>query len=392
VPIAAWSDLLYSLIPNGRERESVDRPGGAKLSFINGLYLSGSRLNDGYDNYPTYFNTWWAWINTNEPNDADRVYRGISDGLAGYRSIWWQKPFWDAAAANKVPIFMAQGFTDDLFPLSEAKRMLQALQTIPGYPVAAYFGDIGHPRAANKPAEVDHVLGLIKQWLAFYLKGVGAAPEPGVYAAVTRPRDVPFSTTDVHYFPTLAALSPETVSEVFPDTALPPVLTNPDGLSASGVTFDPLVGAGAQMLPFLGSELESPVVPGSLATYEVPADSLPGGAPFAIAGQPTVALHLFTTGYRVQLNVRLFDVDGVTGTKRLVTRGTYTLENRATGVPIGDADVVIPTYGNLWGVERGHTLRLELTNVDTPYIAPSRIPSATTVTGVRLDLPINRRI
>src|SRR5688500_15212336 len=31
VPIAPWTDLLYSLIPNGLERRSVDRPGGLKL-------------------------------------------------------------------------------------------------------------------------------------------------------------------------------------------------------------------------------------------------------------------------------------------------------------------------------------------------------------------------
>jgi hypothetical protein len=88
----------------------------------------------------------------------------------------------------------------------------------------------------------------------------------------------------------------------------------------------------------------------------------------------------------VQLDVRLFDVDG-SGTKQLVTRGTYTLVGATTGAPIGDVDVVVPTYGNYWRAESGHTLHLELTNVDSPYIAPSRVPSATTVSGVRLDIP-----
>lgn len=57
-------------------------------------------------------------------------------------------------------------------------------------------------------------------------------------------------------------------------------------------------------------------------------------------------------------------------------------------MPIGEVDVVIPTYGNLWRAEAGHTLRLEITNVDSPYITPSRVPSATAVTDVRLDVPV----
>jgi hypothetical protein len=50
--------------------------------------------------------------------------------------------------------------------------------------------------------------------------------------------------------------------------------------------------------------------------------------------------------------------------------------------------VTIPTYGNLWRAEARHTLRLELTTVDSPYLTPSRVPSVTTVNGVRLDVPV----
>ena len=390
VPIAAWSDLLYSLLPNGRERESIDRPGGAKLSYINGLYASGVRRNPArpYNNYPLYFVGWHAWINAQEPNDIDPLYRRIADGLAGYRSIWWQESFWPAASTNPLPVFVVQGFTDDLFPLPEAKRMMLALRTLdPSYPVAAYFGDLGHPRASNKPGEVDYVLGLIKTWLAYYVKGEGTAPPAVVYAALTRPRDEPFNAGDVTTVSTLAELATASVSKQF--DALPAVLVNPLTDPASGFFWDPLVMEGARELRPLPVPPESPLVPGSLATYDVSVDELSGGGPLLIAGQPTVAFHVTTTSYRVQLNVRLFDVDAM-GMKQLVTRGTYTLEGPAIGVPVGEADVVIPTYGNYWRAESGHTLRLELTNVDSPYIAPSRVPSVTTVTGVRLDVPVRR--
>ena len=388
VPIAGWSDLLYSLLPNGRERKSIDRPGGAKLSYINGLYASGIRRNPSrpYNNYPIYFIGWHAWINAQEPNDIDPFFRRIVDGLAGYRSIWWQQLFWSTAIANQVPVFIVQGFTDDLFPLPEAKRMLLALRTIdPGYPVAAYFGDLGHPRASNKPGEVEYVLALIKRWLAHYVKRDGTPAPAIVYAALTRPRDEAFNAGNVITAPTLAALATGSVCHRF--DGLPTVLVNPATDPMSGFFWDPLIMEGARELQPLPVPPESPLVPGSLATYDVSVSALSGGDALEIAGQPKVTLHASTTSYRVQLNVRLFEVDAA-GTKRLITRGTYTRESSAFGVPIGDVDVVIPTYGNYWRAEGTNTLRLELTNVDSPYITPSRVLSATTVTGVQLELPV----
>jgi predicted acyl esterase len=388
VPIAGWSDLVYSLLPNGRERESIDAPGGAKLSYINGLYLSGVRRNPRrpYPNYPVYFMGWHAWLNAQEPNDIDPLFRSIVDGLAGYRSVWWQDPFFSVGRAGSMPVFIVQGFTDDLFPLPEAKRMMLALRSLnPAYPVAAYLGDIGHPRASNKPGEIDYVVDLIKAWLAHYVKGDAVVPPSGVYAALTRPRNEPFNSANVTIVPDLASLSNAMVSKAF--DALPVVLVNPLTDPAGGFFWDPLVMEGARELEPLPVPPESPLVPGSLATFDVSVDELSGGGPLVIAGQPTVTLHAWTVSYRVQLNVRLFEIDGA-GAKRLITRGTYTIESSAIGVPIGDVDVVIPTYGNYWRAEPGTTLRLELTNVDSPYITPSRVPSATTVTNVRLHVPV----
>ncbi|NUO63262.1 MAG: alpha/beta fold hydrolase [Gemmatimonadaceae bacterium] len=387
VPIAAWSDLLQALLPNGREDLSVDHPGGAKLSYINGLYASGlDPLHNGaYPNYPPYFIAWHGWIDAQEPNESDPLFRQIEDGLAGYRSIWWQRRFWsDAATPARVPVFMVQGFTDDLFPLPEAKRMLLALQTIdPAYPVTAYFGDIGHPRASNKPGEIDYVLGLIERWLGYYLKGVGAPPA-GVYAALTRPRSEPFDAANVISVPTLGALSTSTVTKRFPGAA---TLVNPLTDPVSGFFWDPLVMEGAEQLEPLPAPPESPTVPGSLATYIVPVADLSGGGALTIAGQPLVSLHVATAAYRVQLDARLFDVDAG-GTKQLVTRGTYTIDSGSPTTPIDVTTITIPLYGNYWRAETGHTLRLELTNVDSPYIAPSRVPSVTTVNQVQLSIPV----
>ena len=74
------------------------------------------------------------------------------------------------------------------------------------------------------------------------------------------------------------------------------------------------------------------------------------------------------------------------GSRQLITRGTYTADNGVQ--PIGDTDLTIPTYGNLWRVPADHTVQFELTNLDTPYIAPSRVPSVTTVLNVSVEIPI----
>lgn len=390
VPIAAWSDLVYSLIPNGRERESIDRPGGLKLSYVNGLYASGIRedAERPYPNYPDYFIAWHAWLNAQEPNEDDPLFASIVDGLAGYRSIWWRRDFWKGSVAEKVPIFIAHGFTDDLFPLPEAKRMLLALQTIdPAYPVAIYLGDIGHPRASNKRGEIDYVLGLIRQWLAYHVKGQGTAPPNVVYAALTRPRGTDFSPLDVLVVPTLGELAAAAVSKSF--DALPAVLVNPLTDPLAGFFWDPLVMEAARELRFLPDFVPPPsaIVPGSLASYEVPASELSAGGDLTIAGQPVVAFRASTASHRVQLNVRIYDVDAL-GNRQLITRGTHTLESPAPTVSLGDVDVAILTYGNYWRVPAGHAIRIEISNVDSPYITPSRVPSQTTVTDVRLDLPV----
>ncbi|HKQ27801.1 MAG TPA: alpha/beta fold hydrolase, partial [Burkholderiales bacterium] len=275
VPIVPWTDLVYSLLPNGRPERSLAPAGSAKLSFINGLYLSGQRSTPArpYSNYPDYLIAWHAWLNGMEPNTADPVFRQILDGIAGYRSIWWQQDFWRDAARNRVPVFQIQGLTDDLFPLTEAKRMLLALKSVDAlYPIASYFGDIGHPRAANKDGEQDYVVDLIRKWFGYYLLGVGAEPAHVVHAAITRPRNQAFDPADVITVESYAALSTQTLRTKFDASA---VLGNPVADPYSGFFWDPLVMEGSRELQPLPPPPETVLVPGSAAVYTVGASARP---------------------------------------------------------------------------------------------------------------------
>jgi predicted acyl esterase len=404
VPIVPGTDLLYSLRPNGTPENSIDVPGGFKLSFTEGLLLSGIRRSSArpYPNYPDYLFVWNTYLVATEPNDNPPIGSQIVDGVAGYRSIWWQQAFWSQVAQNadpnnagrrpQLPVFQIQGWTDDLFPVPEALRMYRTLRSIDGsYPIALYLGDLGHPRATNKQGEVDFVTDQVHRWFDFYLKCKGATsatcapPSLDVQAAITRVRDQPFNPADVIRVPTYDDLANGIVAHAFPGGE---VLTyNP--ANPSGVFFDPLVMAGAESLQPNPPPPLPDVVPGDVARYEVKVADLVNGSPLLIAGQPTVTVRLSTPAFREQLNIRLIDVKP-DGTEHLVTRGTHTLDTGNPLRPIGHEKVTITSYGNVWQADQADVLRLEITNVDSPYIEPSRVPSVTRLGKVELEIPVRR--
>ena len=396
VPIVPWTDLLGALRPNGDATNSIDVPGFYKLSYLEGLFLGGLRRDPDrpYPNYPDYLFTWNAYILGTEPNNLPPIGAQIVDGIAGYRSIWWQDQFFQTVKDNaktgapQLPVFELQGFTDDLFPVPEALRMYRALRKIdPAYPIAEYFGDIGHPRAANKSGEVDYALDRVFQWLDFHLKGSGAVSYD-VLAAVTRPRSVPFDSADVLEVQSADDLATASATEDFPGDA---VLTF-DPANAGGFFSDPFVFAGCESLGTVCAAPPPDVVPGDVATYAIPAAEIASDAglspgSFLVAGQPLVSFHAETAASRVQLDARLYQV-AASGESTLVTRGTLTLDSGSPLVALGSRDVRIAAYGNLMEIAGGDTLRLEISNVDSPYIAPSRVPSVTRVSNVSLMVPV----
>ncbi|MFL5312933.1 MAG: alpha/beta fold hydrolase [Myxococcales bacterium] len=404
VPIVPATDLLYSLRPNGIPQNSIDVPGGFKSSFTEGLFFSGIRRSPArpYPNYPDYLFVWNQYLLGTEPNDDPPIGSQIVDAVAGYRSIWWQKRFWKQVIQNAdpqnpdrqppLPVFQIQGWTDDLFPVPEALRMYRTLRSIDAsYPIALYLGDLGHPRARNKQGEVDFVSDQIRRWFEFYLKCKGVAsatcvqPALDVQAALTRVRDQPFNPGDVVRVPTYDDLANGSVAHDFPGGEI--LTYNP--ANPSGAFFDPLVMAGAESLQPSPPPPPPDAIPGDVARYEVRVADLANGSALLIAGQPAVTVSISTTASREQLNVRLFDVEA-DGTEHLVTRGTFTVDTGNPLQPIGHRKLTITSYGNLWEAAQADVLRLEITNVDSPYIEPSRVPSLTRLGKVELAIPVRR--
>jgi hypothetical protein len=222
------------------------------------------------------------------------------------------------------------------------------------------------------------MLGLIREWFSHYLLGVGAVPEHAIRAAITRPRNQPFNPADVVTAATYDALATRTLGKGFDGSV---TLINPLTDPLSGFCWDPLFMEAWSETKVCPPPPAPAVVPGSLGVFRVGVAELTGGAALLLAGQPAVELRAFTVAPRVQLNVRLVDI-APDGTKSLITRGTYMVEESGT------LDVTIPTYGNVWEAAPDHVLQLEITNVDSPYLTPSRIPSVTQVSRVRLELPV----
>lgn len=393
-PVVPWSDLLNALVPNGRP-ESADAPAGAaKLSFIEALYGGGVRpgsvggLSRPYPNYPAYLTAWNGFIGANEaPYAATPLGQQAADGLQGYRSVYWQSSFWGAVAANagtsaQVPVFLTQGLTDALFPLPEALRMYRALRAVdPAYPIAVYLGDVGHPGATNKSGEVAYVVDRVMAWFGWFLKGTGTAPLYDVSAAITRPPSTPFTTSDVITVSSYDQLATRVATVQLADDQ---TITF-DPTNATGFQWDPVLLAGCGQLQACPPAPPADVVPGDVATYDVSAARLAHGSTLTIAGQPVVHLTATTTAPRVQLDVRVLDV-APDGTSQLVTRGTYTVDSG--GTPIGTSSVDLPTYGNVWQAPPGDVIRFEVTNVDSPYVAPSKVASVTVLSNVSVDVPV----
>ena len=316
-----------------------------------------------------------------EPNTADPVYRQIFDGTAGYRSIWWQQDFWANAIRNRVAVFQVQGLNDDLFPLPEAKRMLLALQSLdPLYPIASYFGDLGHPRSTNKAGERDgNAMGLARQWFDVLPErrrhGARARGARGHYA----PARPSVQSCRCDHRAELRCARDQYRGERFQRLA---ILVNPLADPYAGFFWDPLVMEASHELTPLAPPPEPPLVGRSLGVYTVPVAELSGRQPLLIAGQPTVSLRATTFAPRVQLDVRLIDA-APDGSRELITRGTLIVEG-----PDLTADIAIPTYGNAWEAAPDHVLRLEITNIDSPYLTPSRVPSVTLISRVQLTLPV----
>jgi hypothetical protein len=382
-PFAGWSDLGYALRPNGRtldtEITSVDADlvlaGVQKQSINAGLYAAGLLFGyyapAGSDPDADVVN-WFAHVSAGEPYDPVEDRR-ISEQFARFRS-----PYYLLAGAYgfdqvmPAPLFLANGFTDDVFPVDEVLRYHDLARSLyPSTPIAVLLFDVGHQRANSKPADITLLRTGIREFFDHYVKGTGPQPTLGV-TALTQTCPNTTASGGPYVADTWAALHPGDVN--YSDGATRTILSA-GGDPAVAAAFDPVSGGLACTTAPAADEGSG------VATYELPTVT---GAGYTLLGAPTVTADLNVTGEFAYVAARLLDVDPAANTKTLVARGLYRIDPDA---PNGRQTFQL--HANGWDFASGHIPRLELLGRDAPYARPSNGTFSIAVSNLELRLPVH---
>ena len=379
VPIVGWTDLVNALMPNGKARDDflpvpdveqrvAETPGVLKYSYIAGFYLTMKGTSADVK-LPDYIDTWKSRFDAGPPY-GDDVPLDATRKLLSKRSAHYV----DKKGAFNTPLLVIQGFTDTIFPAVEAVRMYNRLiEDDPGYPIRMYIGDIGHPIAQNKAAEVAYQNDMITKWFNYYLKNKGQEPAHVVEA---RAQDC-YATGPGDLGPLYRGSSWEgVVSEavVVPGDPSSGVL-RADAADPHAVTLNPV------KLP--GVVASCPTTDMAVATGNIASDSEPLAEAFEMLGLPQVTFEAVPSEGDMYVAMRLWDVDPEAGTQILVTRGVYQL-----GASVSPQEVSSQLFGNGWTFPSGHVIRLELTANDAPtFLAPGSDTGTIAIAGVALSVP-----
>jgi predicted acyl esterase len=373
VPQWPWSDLAYSLMPNGTTLDyATESPylgpegkapiGVEKASFVTGLYGTGlatSNYAAPKTDPEADLTSWYALINAGEPYGANPLAKEVVEQITTYHSSYYidhsQPP---------APLLIQNGWNDDLFPVDEAVRFYNRTRAqYPGDPISLFLMDDGHARSQNKPADEALFRARANAWFDHYLKGVGPAPESSAEALTTvcgGPSEGPYRAASWQAL----ASGEVNFSSAAAQTILPGA-----GNPAIGKAFDPIAGEGACATAPAEDQ------PG-VATYRLPAVP-PGG--YTLLGSPTITADLATVGSDSELAARLLDVSPEE-TERLVARGLLRPGSGGKGV-------VFQLHPQGYRFAAGHVVKLELVPADPPYSRPSNLQGPITVSNLHLRLP-----
>ena len=161
VPQYTWSDLLYALAPSGHHLSSGARPGDAprrpsasgKLTLVNGFLATiGGRITPQIA----------SWLGRVRRRRALRRGPGGRRGQAPVRARAARPSTRTASSAplrarrqRRVPVLVAQGWTDPIFPAIEALRMYRRLKAadpaLPGRPVPGRLRTPDGARQGSRP-------------------------------------------------------------------------------------------------------------------------------------------------------------------------------------------------------------------------------------------------
>ena len=375
-PWIPWSDLVYSLTPNGRTldytitgpKDDISPAGVMKASYVSGLFAAGEAT--GFYAPPgadpdADLTRWYATIGAGEPYDGNPLIADIADEISTHHSAYYLPD-----TQTPAPAFLASGWTDDLFPVDETIRFYNRTRANhPDADMALMYLDFGHARGQNKPADVALFRRRVEAWMDEHLLGRASADAPSGVEALTQtcPKDAP--SGGPFRAATWAALHPGEVR--FSDAATQ-TLTSAGGDPSVGATLDPIGGGGA-----CATVADRPE-PGT-ATWTLPPAT---GSGYTLLGAPTIVADVAVTGPFAQIAGRLWDVSP-DGQQTLVARGVYR--------PDAQGRQVWQLHPGAWHFAPGHRARLQLLGRDAPYVRPSNGAFSVDVSKLELRLPVADR-
>jgi dienelactone hydrolase len=390
-PVIPWTDLIYAIAPNGRTltytvtppEVDADPVGVAKQSFATGIFAAaqfatgpGQPVGEPFlPGRPMGFlappgldpeadvTAWLTRATAGEPYTGAEA-RAVVETLQRYHSSYYVP-----ANRRPPPLFVAAGFTDDLFPVDESLRFLnRAKRRWPGLPASLFLGDFGHQRAGNAPRQRTHLLAAIHRWFDRYLRGRGRAPRGGVLAYTqTCPRGAPSAR------PMRAADFAHLARGEVRRTFAGGQTVSSTSVDSGGAAVDPVGGGGDACAAVADHR-----VAGS-AVYELG----PARRAFTLVGGPTIIARLGVDGPpgAPQLAGRLWDVSGA-ASRTLIARGFYRPRSGRN---------VWQLHPGAWRVRPGHRIQLELLGQDAPFGRPSNGAFEVAIERLELRLPVRQR-
>jgi len=378
-PSMPWSDLAYSLLPNGRTLDyTITGPnadlkpvGILKQSLLSFLLTFGERTGyfppPGAD--PSFDPLrWTSVLGAGEPSDdSPQVARIL-------RSMVRRSPYYMNGSETPAPMLLQSGWADDLFPPDEMLRFYnRTLALHPRAKLALMLIDYGHPRSGNAAqVEAAYDQHRLFDWFDYYVKGEHRVkPLNGIEAITsvcgTRPGVA-------YYAPNWVAIHP---GEVRYRSASAQTIASTGGNPTVANAIDPI---NAEKAPGQSDCVTTPSSdePGT-ANWRLP---VVRGGGYTLLGSPTVVADIRVRGSYPELAARLWDV-APDGAQTLIARGLYR--------PTGSGRAVFQLHANAWHFAAGHVAKLQLLGRDAPYAQPSNGTFTIVVSQLDLRLPVHEQ-
>jgi acetyl esterase/lipase len=374
----AWDDLATALVPNGALSTSPLTPPADDVSPVGVEKESWNTLlygvtKDFYDAPPGVdpgadLTDWYKAFTQGEPfSGADTA---ALDQLQTYHSaIGIPLP-----AGGVPPVVIQNGWTDTLFPVSEALHFAAGLapEKVKN-PLLLIFDDNGHGWAQAKKADLARQTAAAISFLDTVMIGHGT-PAGGVLAVgQTCPATAP--SGPVLTGPTWAAL---TTGHLSLSAGAGQTVTSTGGSPAVSAALDPAY------ISKLCDPLPAAREPGTAVAGELitTATTLIGGL------QVTADLHV--VGNFPELVGRLWDVGPTGATRQLIEAGVVRpgVDQSAASdaASTGNTKVTFALNPNEYTVPAGDTLELELVGSTAPWFRASNGTFTITVTGLQATI------